>query len=134
VGAVQESLGLKHENLQLKMLVVQLQKDLRLEPSFDEDVLQEQQNQLYQQTQQAAWQVELQQQYLQQAPSQGALQQMGEGGVLGAQGSGSGNFGGGLSGSGQGDSSSGDLQQQERNSGSQAALGSTPPDTPKAAS
>lgn len=128
MGAVQESLGLKHENLQLKMLVVQLQKDLKLEPEFDEEALQEQQNQLYQQTQQAVWQVELQQQYLQQAPSQGALQQMAEGGGLGGQGSGSGNFGGRLTGSGQGDSSSGDLQQQERNSGS------TPPGTPKAAS
>lgn len=135
MGAVQESLGLKYENLDLKMRLVELESQLKVEPSYDLEGLEEQKQQLYQQTQQAAWQQEIQQQYLQQPPL--------DGGVLGGQqqvltqGSGSGNFGARGSGDGvQGlvnSSSSGEL----RHRGSKASLssgqlqGSTPPGTPK---
>lgn len=125
MGAVQESLGLKAENLELKMRLVHLERELQLEPSFDVEGLQEQQHQLYQQTQQAAWQVEMQQQFLGQHPTQGALvaQQQREG-LLGGQGSG----GSGSSMQGNG-SSSGDLQQMAPT----PLTGSTPPGTPKVA-
>lgn len=128
VGAVQESLGLKAENLELKMRLVHLERELKLEPSFDVDGLQEQQHQLYQQTQQAAWQVELQQQFLGQAPTQGALaaqqhHHQGEG-LLRGQGSG----GSGSSVPMGHGSSSGDLT---RMGASTPVTGSTPPGTPK---
>lgn len=64
MSSMQESLGLKHENLELKLRLVELEKQLSVPLSYDPEVLQEQQSQLYQQTQQAAWQVELQQQFL----------------------------------------------------------------------
>jgi hypothetical protein len=117
MGAMQESLGLKHENLELKMRLVEMEKQLKLDPSFEVEALQEQQQQLYQQTQQAVWQVELQQQYLQMpaVAFEGGLQTAG-----GSQGS--------LMGSGAaGNSSSGDLQRQPGNQDS------TPVGTPKAA-
>jgi hypothetical protein len=128
VGAVQESLGLKAENLELKMRLVHLERELKLEPSFDVDGLQEQQHQLYQQTQQAAWQVELQQQFLGQAPTQGALaaqqqQQHHQGeGLLRGQGSG-----------GSGSSVPGSSGDLTRMGASTPVTGSTPPGTPKAA-
>lgn len=136
MGAVQESLGLKYENLDLKMRLVELESQLKVEPSYDLEGLEEQKQQLYQQTQQAAWQQEIQQQYLQQPPL--------DGGVLGGQqvmtqGSGSSNFGARASDGVQGlpnSSSSGELRQ--RDGGSKASLssagqlqGSTPPGTPK---
>lgn len=47
------------------MRLVELEKQLGNVPlSYEPEVLQEQQSQLYQATQQAAWQMELQQQYL----------------------------------------------------------------------
>lgn len=117
MGAMQESLGLKHENLELKMRLVEMEKQLKLDPSFEVEALQEQQQQLYQQTQQAVWQVELQQQYLQMpaVAFEGGMQTAG-----GSQGS--------LMGSGAADSSSGDLQRQPGSN-----QDSTPVGTPKAA-
>lgn len=137
MGAVQESLGLKYENLELKMRLVELEGQLEVEPSYDIEGLEEQKQQLYQATQQAAWQQEIQQQYLQQPPLEGGV--LGGQGVL-TQGSGSGNFGARASGDGvqglQNSSSSGELQQ--RGGGSKASLSSagqlqrsTPPGTPK---